>query len=143
VGPLAITDVSPGTQYSWRSCLFSSLSKDLGERQLQRTNGTVGRNVTERTLLPQRTDIITVATVNTRSDTGRDDSLTVDTDLYTGVDQSRGKDSDAYRFGSSGKRSRSESTPNAFERSPKRDWKVVASSLTSSPKNQKAAVYEV
>jgi hypothetical protein len=118
-------------------------SKDLGERQLQRTNGTVGRNVTERTLLPQRTDIITVATVNTRSDTGRDDSLTVDTDLYTGVDQSRGKDSDSYRFGSSGKRSRSESTPNAFERSPKRDWKVVASSLTSSPKNQKAAVYEV
>jgi hypothetical protein len=117
-------------------------SKDIGERQLQRNSGKMGRNVTERTLLAQRTDTITVATANTRLDTDRDDSITVDTDLYNGADQSRGKDVDAYPLGSSGKRSRSESTPNAFERSPKRGWKVVASSLTPSPKNQIAAVYE-
>jgi hypothetical protein len=120
-------------------------SKDLGERQLQRNSGNMARNVTERTLLAQRTDAITVATVNTRLDAvNKDDGITVDTDLYTGAGQSRGKDSsDAYRLGSSGKRSRSESTLNDFERSPKRNWKVVASSLTSSPKNQIAAVYEV
>jgi hypothetical protein len=119
-------------------------SKDPGERQVQRNNGKLGRNVTERTLLAPRTDTFTAArTVNKRRDSGWDDSNTVDTELYIGADQSHGKDSDTYRLGTSGKRSRSESTPNALERSPKRGWKVVASSLTSSPKNQIAAVYEV
>jgi hypothetical protein len=99
--------------------------------------------MTERTLLVQRPDTITVATVNKRHDAGSDDSITVDRELYAGADQSRGKDSDAYWLGTSGKRSRSESTPNAFERSPKRGWKVEASSLSSSPKKQIAAVYEV
>jgi hypothetical protein len=109
-------------------------SKDPDERQVYPNSGKLGRNATERTLLAQRTGTVTAATVNLRQETGRDDSNTVDTDLYTCTNQSSGKDSDIERKGTSGKRSRSESAPNALERSPKRGWKVVASSVTSSPK---------
>jgi hypothetical protein len=107
-------------------------SKDGGERQVRRKSGKLSRKVATRTWLTPRN--VTDATVGEQQDTGTVGTTTNDADLDTGTEQIHGKDSNAYRQGTSCKRSRSESNPNALERSPKRGWQVVASSCTSLPK---------